>query len=229
MPIRCLIVDDEHFALALLEKYIRQLPELELVAACKSPVRAVELLQSESVDLLFSDIQMPVLSGLNLLRHVSQKPVTIFTTAYPQHAHEAFEVDAADYLLKPYTFERFERAVQKAAELLRLRRQEPGPDGHLTVKSDGCWVKIPLNAIRYIEGWREYVKIFTETEKIITLERLSNLEKQLPGHHFLRVHKSYIVASKRVSRLDGEHLVVGETRLPLARARRQQVIAALFR
>lgn len=226
--IRCLLVDDEHFALALLEKYLQQVPDLALVAACKSPVRAIEVLKSEPVDLLFLDIQMPVLSGTNLLRHISNRPVTIFTTAYTQYAQEAYELDVVDYLLKPFSFQRFEHAVQKAREVLLLRRSPAGPEGHLTVKADRKWVKIPLADILYIEGWKEYVKIFTETEKTITLESLNNLENALPAAHFLRVHKSFIIARGRVRQLDGDVLLVGPARIPVARARKRAVVEALF-
>ena len=231
MNLRCLLVDDEHFALSLLEKFIADTPGLEMVAACKSPIRAVEILQSEPIDLLFLDIQMPVLSGINLLRTISRKPVTIFTTAYPQHAVEAFDLNAVDYLLKPFSFDRFTQAVEKAQMLLRQQNSDmPGkPEGYLSVKADRMWVKIAIADIRYIEGWKEYVKIFTEHEKIITLESMNNLENTLPATHFLRTHKSFIVAKDRVQKMDGEELVLGEnTRIPVARARKREVLSALF-
>lgn len=228
---RCLLVDDEHLALALLEKYVSDTPGLEVVATCKSPVRAIEMLQSEPVDLLFLDIQMPILSGLNLLKSISRKPVTIFTTAYPQHALDAFDLDAVDYLLKPYSFERFTHAVEKAMVLLRQRENNNStqPDGHLTVKADRQWVKIPIAEIRYIEGWKEYVKIYVDNEKFVTLESLNNLESTLPSAHFIRVHKSFIVAKNRVQKMDGEMLVLtGNARIPVARARKKEVVAELF-
>lgn len=226
--IRCLLVDDEHFALALLEKFIGDTPGLEIIASCKSPIRAVEVLQREPVDLLFLDIQMPILSGTNLLRAVSLKPVTIFTTAYAQHAAEAFDLDAVDYLLKPYSFERFTQAVNKAKDALG-RRQPVQPDDCLTVKADRQWVKIAMTDIHYVEGWKEYVKIFTGTGKIITLESLNNLENTLPVDHFLRVHKSYIVAKNKVERLAGDELVLRDgARVPVARARKKEVVQVLF-
>ena len=230
MNIRCLFVDDEHFALALLEKYLQQIPGLELVASCRSAVRAVEILQQEPVDLLMLDIQMPVLSGIHLLRSISHKPGTIFTTAYAQFAHEAYDLDAVDYLLKPFSFERFEHAVGKAREVLQLRQAASGPDGHLTVKADRRWIKIPYPDIQYIEGWKEYVKIFTPAEKIITLESLTNLENTLPAAHFLRVHKSFIVAKRLVRQLDGDTLLLGTNhiRIPVARARKRVVLESLF-
>lgn len=231
MKIKCLLVDDEHLALALLENFIQRVPDLEVVEKCKSPIRAVEVLQTQAVDLLFLDIQMPLLNGLNLLKAVSHRPVTIFTTAYAQHAHEAFDLDAADYLLKPYAFERFEHALGKARALLQSNKEASvgKPEGFLTVKADRQWVKIPIEDIRYIEGWKEYVKIFTGKDKIITLESLNNLEATLPGDHFLRVHKSYIVARAVVRRLDGEDLLLADgTRVPVARARKKEVTSALF-
>ena len=228
---RCLLVDDEHLALALLEKYVSDTPGLEVVATCKSPVRAIEMLQSEPVDLLFLDIQMPILSGLNLLKSISRKPVTIFTTAYPQHALDAFDLDAVDYLLKPYSFERFTHAVEKAMVHLRQRENigSAQPNGQLTVKADRQWVKIPIAEIRYIEGWKEYVKIYVDNEKFVTLESLNNLESTLPAEHFIRVHKSFIVAKNRVQKMDGEMLVLtGNARIPVARARKKEVVAELF-
>lgn len=228
MNIRCLLVDDEHFALALLDEYLQRLGDIEVVGRCKSPVRAIEVLQSEPVDLLFLDIQMPVLSGLHLLRNISNRPVTILTTAYAQYAHEAYDLDVVDYLIKPFSFERFGHAVQKARDQLRLRQPAAGPDGYLTVKADRRWIKIPFGDILYIEGWKEYVKIFTATEKIITLESLNNLENSLPAQHFLRVHKSYIVARHRVRQLEGDYLLLAAARVPVARARKRQVVEALF-
>lgn len=230
--LRCLLVDDEHFALALLEKFVSETPGLEVVSACKNPVRAIEILQGETVDLLFLDIQMPILSGLKLLKSVSRRPVTIFTTAYPQHAVEAFELDAVDYLLKPYSFERFSHAVEKARALIRQRESDSGqqPEGHLTVKADRQWVKVAISDIRYIEGWKEYVKIFAESGKVVTLESLANLEESLPTEHFLRVHKSFIVAKKSVQKMEGEMLVLADgARIPVARARKKEVVAALFK
>lgn len=229
--IKCLLVDDEHLALALLEKYILETPDLVIVEKCKSPIRAIELLQSEVVDLLFLDIQMPILSGVNLIKTISRKPVTIFTTAYPQHAAEAFNLDAVDYLLKPYSPDRFQQALDKARQLLRIQREQKNPalQGALTVKSDRNWIKIPFEEIWYVEGWKEYVKIYTETDKIITLESLNNLEQTLPEAFFLRVHKSFIVARHRVRRSDGDYIVLDEQhRIPVARARKKAVFTLLF-
>lgn len=229
--LRCLIVDDEHFAISLLEKFVADTPGLEVAGTSRSPVRAIELLQQEPVDLLFLDIQMPIMSGTSLLRSISRVPVTIFTTAYPQHAAEAFDLDAADYLLKPFSFERFTHAVEKARAIVR-QRAEAAPEkplGTLIVKADRAWVKIPFGDIRYIEGWKEYVKIFLEKEKVVTLESLNNLEATLPESHFLRVHKSFIVAKNQVQKMDGDMLLLlNGDKIPVARARKKEVVAALF-
>ncbi len=230
MKIKCLLVDDESLALALLAKFIGDTPDLEVSGQCKSSIQAIEILQNEPIQLLFLDIQMPVLSGINLLRTVSHRPVTIFTTAYPQYAAEAYELDAVDYLLKPYSANRFAQAVEKARAVLRLRNAAlPKLEGYLTVKADRQWVKIAFQDIYYVEGWKEYVKIFTDTGKVVTLESLNNLEKLLPTANFLRVHKSYIVAQTHVQRMDGHELILtNNMRIPVARARKQIVIALLF-
>ena len=231
--IRCLLVDDEHFALVLLEEYIRQTPGLTVAGVCRSPIRAVEFLQSEPVDLLFLDIQMPVLSGMGLLKSISRKPITIFTTAYPQHAHEAFDLDAVDYLLKPFSFERFTQAIEKAREKLTFRKGETSaslrPEGNISVRADRKWINIPLAEIQYIEGWKEYVRIYTDTGRIITLESMSNLEAQLPEAFFARAHKSFIVARHQVRSMEGAILeLVNGAQVQVSRARKKEMTEWLF-
>jgi len=229
MEIKCLLVDDEHFALALLEKFIAQVPDLVVVEKCKSPVQALDVLQAQPIDLLFLDIQMPGMNGPNMLRALAKKPVTIFTTAYPQHALEAFELDVVDYLLKPFSFDRFEHAVMKAMALIGAQRTDnQASEGFLMVKSDRKWVKIPFADILYIEGWKEYVKIFTVHQKVVTLESLAKLETLLPADQFLRVHKSFIVANERVNQLEGNTLHIGLHRIPVARTRKKAVLTSLF-
>ncbi|MDX2134086.1 MAG: LytTR family DNA-binding domain-containing protein [Saprospiraceae bacterium] len=225
--LRCLLVDDEPLALALLEQYIGREGTLAVAGACRSPIHAIEHLQREPVDLLFLDVQMPVLSGVGLLRNISRRPITIFTTAYPQYAVDAYDLDAVDYLLKPFSYERFLQAVTKAKRALSDRPAEAG--GFLNIKADRQWYRIPHDDILYIEGWKEYVKIITPEQKIVALAGLTRLEKELPAEGFLRVHKSYIVGRRHVRHFDGEVLLVGETRIPVARARKKAVEDALFR
>jgi len=231
--IRCLLVDDEFLALTLLEKYVTEEPGLVLAGKFKNPVHALELLINQPVDLLFLDIQMPVISGIGLLKSIPAKPVTIFTTAYTQYAHEAFDLDAVDYMTKPFSRERFRQAVQKARNALLLSRLDEGKDksaisGEMTVRSDRKFVKIAFSDIHFIEGWKEYVKIHTELGTIVTLESMSNLERILPDQYFCRVHKSYIVCVSRARQLDGDLIAVGNKKIPVSRARRKEVVSRIF-
>lgn len=227
---RVLLVDDEYLALDLLENYVRQVPDLEVVGRYKSPVAALAALQQQPVDLLFLDIQMPGLSGTNFLRTLERPPVTIFTTAYSQHAVEAFDLNAVDYLLKPFSFERFLQALNKARTQLERRYPvSPSPaQATMTVRVDGKLVRVLLDDILYIEGLKEYVRIVCANERLVTLERLKNLEDQLPADRFLRIHKSYIVAKDKVHSLEGQLLDVAGHRIPVSRQRREEVVAKLF-
>lgn len=231
--IRCLLVDDEFLALALLEKYVEEEPGLVLAGKCKNPVQAVEILNTQPVDLLFLDIQMPLMSGISLLKNISSKPVTIFTTAYTQYAYEAFDLDAVDYLTKPFSRERFRQAIRKATNLLGLKKKDTGSDlnvisGEMTVKSDRKYIKIAFLDILFVEGWKEYVKIHTLNGKIITLESMNHMELILPDTHFLRVHKSYIVSIPRVRQFEGDMLIIGDSRIPVSKARKKEVISRIF-
>jgi len=206
--IRTLLVDDEFLALNLLEQFITQLPDFEIIAKTKSPLEALQILNSQQIEVLFLDIQMPSLSGNNLLRTLNNPPVTIFTTAYADYAPEAFDLNAVDYLLKPFSFERFLQAVNKART--QLQQQKPGTPANASnagspdffaVKVDGKVQKIFFKDILYIEGLKEYVRLHCTSNRHVTLESLKNLETILPADQFLRVHKSYIVAKTKVSGL----------------------------
>lgn len=233
--IRTLLVDDEYLALNLLETYIQQVPDLELIGKEKLPMKALECLQQGQVDLLFLDIQMPVLSGNNLLKTLQNPPLVVFTTAYAEYAIEAYDLNVVDYLLKPFPFERFLQAVQKAKQLLNTRvagnssENHSGPD-FLSLKVDGKLVKVFLEDILYIEGLKEYVRfVCSGNRKYVTLESLRNLEEQLPAQRFSRVHKSYIVAKTKVSALDGNMLEIGTVKIPISRGKRDEVVAEIFK
>ncbi len=232
--IKTLLVDDEYLALNLLEGFIGNISDLEIVAKVKSPMQALEILQKEQIDLLFLDIQMPTLSGTNLLKTLPQAPVTIFTTAYADYALEAFDLNVADYLLKPFSFERFLQSVNKARVLLKEQKEVPGTlqsienSEFFTVKVDGKLVKVQYTDILFIEGLKEYVRIVCEDARLVTLESLKNLEALLPEGHFLRVHKSYIVARNRVQSLNGNMLEIGNHKIPISRSKREEVVQAIF-
>jgi DNA-binding LytR/AlgR family response regulator len=232
--IKTLLVDDEYLALNLLEEFTRQVPDLEIVDKVKSPMKALDLLQQTPIDLLFLDIQMPTLSGNNLLKTLKNPPLTIFTTAYADYAIEAFELSAVDYLLKPFSFERFLQAVNKAREHIKSRESlativipEQSRD-FFSVKVDGKIVKVHFDDILFIEGLKEYVRIVCRDARFVTLESLKNLEDLLPKDNFIRVHKSYIIAKNKVQSLDGNMLEIGKNKIPISRSKRDEIVAWIF-
>ena len=230
--LKILLVDDEYLALNLLEQFIAEIPDLEIVGKVKSPIQALDILQKEDIDILFLDIQMPVLSGTNLLKTLKNPPVTIFTTAYSEHAVEAFDLNAVDYLLKPFSFERFLQSVNKAKEFL-IKKQTPSvfeaEKEFLTMKVDGKIEKIIIKDIVYVEGLKEYIKIITPTRQYVTLESMKNMEETLASHDFIRAHKSYIVSKKRVQSLEGNMLDLGaKIKIPISRERKEEVVKAIF-
>ncbi|WP_421794954.1 LytR/AlgR family response regulator transcription factor [Haliscomenobacter sp.] len=233
--IRTLLVDDEYLALNLLETYAQQVPDLEIVGKEKLPMKALERLQLGQVDLLFLDIQMPVLSGNNLLKTLQNPPLVVFTTAYTEYAIEAYDLNVVDYLLKPFPFERFLQAVQKAKQLLNARQagnpaQSSAAPDFLSLKVDGKLVKVFVDDILYIEGLKEYVRfVCSGNRRYVTLESLRNLEELLPNQQFSRVHKSYIVAKSKVSALDGNMLEIGTVKIPISRGKRDEVVADIFK
>ena len=233
--IRTLLVDDEYLALNLLETYAQQVPDLAIVGKEKLPMKALERLQQGQVDLLFLDIQMPVLSGNNLLKTLQNPPLVVFTTAYTEYAIEAYDLNVVDYLLKPFPFERFLQAVQKAKQLLNARQvgnsgQSTTAPDFLSLKVDGKLVKVFVEDILYIEGLKEYVRfVCSGNRKYVTLESLRNLEELLPSQQFSRVHKSYIVAKTKVSALDGNMLEIGTVKIPISRGKRDEVVADIFK
>lgn len=230
-PISTIIVDDEFLALNLLEHYIQQVPDLELIGRYKSPLEAALKLQEEEVQLLFLDIQMPTLNGNHLLRTLKHPPATIFTTAYADYAVEAFELEAVDYLLKPFSFERFVQSVNRARALFSAPSVPIIPKvsrDYFSVKAEGKVVRIQFEDILFIEGLKEYVRIVCLDARHITLASLKDLEGLLPSDHFLRVHKSFIVAKNKVQALDGNQLEIGVHKIPISRSKREEVVQAVF-
>ena len=225
MSIKCIIADDEHPALQLLANYISKMPELELVAQCENALEANQFLQEGKIDLIFLDIQMPDLTGLDLLKSLKNKPVVILTTAYSEYALESYELDVTDYLVKPFSFERFIQAVNKAQELITLKKNKGSQAGkpHLFVKADYKKVKLNYEDILYIEGLREYVSFFTKDKRIIVLESMKNLESTLPADEFIRVHKSYIVSIEKVDAVVGNLLEIGDKQIPVGKSYREKV------
>lgn len=227
-PIRCLIVDDEELARALLENYAKRIPNLELVGLCKDPMEALRAIGEAPVDLLFLDIQMPELTGIEFLRSLSQKPLVVFTTAYPQYALEGYELDVLDYLLKPISFDRFVQAVNKASERLRLMANHKQEKDYILVKADHKIHRIRYEDILFIQSQLEYVAFQTAEGRTLSLGSLKALEEELPRDLFLRVHKSFIVAKSRVTTLEGNTIHIGKEKIPIGANYKEDVLRELF-
>jgi DNA-binding LytR/AlgR family response regulator len=232
MMIRCLAIDDEMLALDLLEDNIKKVPFLELVKTCRNAIEALEILRTQSIDLIFLDIQMPDISGIQMLKSLHHKPLVIFTTAFSNYATEGFDLDVIDYLLKPYSFERFLKAVNKAHEhmdlLVRASTQantkEPGTSQNfLFVKADYKLYKINLKDILYIEGLKDYVKIYVGEKPIVTQMSMKALEEKLPPHEFIRVHRSFIVAFNKIDFIQKQILTIGKKEIPISEHYRDQL------
>lgn len=221
--IQCLIVEDEPLAAELLKSYIGKVPDLNLVAHCDSAVAAFGVLQRQQIELMFLDIRMPRLTGLELLKSLKNPPPVILTTAYRDYAVESYDYDVLDYLVKPIQFDRFLKAIGKyyQRQTTQAPVQTPVPDtfeqAYLFFRVDREQQKVWLKDILYIEGLGDYVKVFTAAGPMVTYERLSYLEEKLPEEHFLRVHKSYIIATGQVQSFSGSEVKVAGKRIPVGR------------
>lgn len=232
--ITCLVVDDEPFARDLMENYIGRVPYLQPVAFCESAFDAINELQRQPVDLLFSDIQMPNINGIEMIRSLSNPPFVIFTTASREHAIAGFELDAVDYLVKPISFERFLKAVNKARNHIGQRQQQAVPveaakpknnnSNHLFVKDNNKLTKILFDDIYYVEGMKDYIKIVCSDKTVITYMRMKAMEDVLPADRFMRIHKSYIIRLQAVKSLMGNtvEVVNGQTVI-ISKSSRQEL------
>lgn len=231
MKINCIVVDDEFLARTLLEDYISKLPKLELIAKCSGAPEAMEVLQNESIDLMFLDVQMPDLTGIDFLKSLKHKPVVIFTTAYPEYALEGYALDVIDYLLKPISFERFFKSVNKASEQIKLLKSKNNysTDDFIMLKSEHRIYKVNFANILYIEGLKEYV-IFhlKQGKKIITLKSMKNLEEILPDN-FMRIHRSYIINKHEVVSLYGNMVEIGDKKIDIGKTYKDKVHNQLFK
>jgi DNA-binding LytR/AlgR family response regulator len=212
--IRCLIVDDEQHALDILLHYIQQTPLLQLVASTTNPIEALQVVATQKVDLIFLDIQMPELSGIDFIRSINGKCKVILTTAYPEFALEGYDLDVVDYLLKPIRLPRFLTAVQKAATALNNTNtesvKEQPADDYIFVKTEskGKLLKIELADIDYIEGMKNYIAIYTGGKKTLVYTSMKEMEERLPSRRFMRVHKSFIIAIDRITGIEGNRVLL---------------------
>jgi two-component system, LytTR family, response regulator len=223
LNLNCLIVDDEPLARNLLTEYVKKISYLTLVKACSGALEAMEVLRSQPVDLMFLDIQMPEVTGINFLKTLQKKPMVVLTTAYSEYALESYELDVVDYLLKPITLERFLRAVEKASERLSeapapvLSVPKPEANQPFVFVKDGTkLIKIRWDDILYVEGLKDYVTIHTRQQKVISLQRLKTMEESLPADKFIRIHNSYIIALQAIDTIHKDKVQVGSTFLPVS-------------
>ena len=223
MKITCIAIDDEPLAVKKISAYIQKTPFLELVAECRSAFEAMEIINNRTIQLIFIDINMPDLSGLEFVKSLADKPYIVFTTAYSEYAVEGFQVDAADYLLKPVTYSSFLKAANKVKNLIELnanRQKESirATINHLFVKSDYKLIRIELDDIKYIESQHEYIKIhLINSAPVMTQLSMKAIEEQLPSDRFMRVHRSYIVNLKKISVVERNRIVFdGKVYLPVS-------------
>ncbi len=224
--IKCLVIDDEPIARKGIIEHIEQVDFLSVVAECKNGVEAASLLKTESIDLIFLDIQMPQLNGIDFLKSLSNPPLVIFTTAYPQYAIEGFELEVLDYLLKPISFSRFFKAALKAQEF--LQKKSPTVINANTdfffIKVNQKLEKITTAEIKYIESMSNYVVIHTALRKYVAYLTFKGIEEKLPGDLFFRIHKSYIVNVQAVDAIDSNEILMGTLKLPLGKSYRDDII-----
>jgi two-component system, LytTR family, response regulator len=231
--IQCLIVDDEPPAREIIRRYIEELPTLHLAGECANALQAFTLLQQQPVDLIFLDIRMPQLNGNDFLKTLKHPPKVIFTTAYPDYALEGYELDVVDYLMKPIPFDRFLKAVNKAfpsgsAKIETVSTTEEKKNGAFVYfRADRKMVKVMLQDISYIESMKDYVKVVTASNTLITKQSISSVEEMLPEKQFIRVHRSYIISLNKIKTFTSELIEIGATEIPIGKLYRHGVLKLL--
>lgn len=222
MKLRTIAIDDEPLALRLVADYIGKTPFLELIGSFDNPLDAVEFLSTQPVDLVFVDVQMPDLTGIEFVRSLENAPKIIFTTAYEKYALEGFKLNAIDYLLKPFSYEEFLKAAQKARKQAELEANSPqsieANNQFLFLKSEYKIRRINFNDVLYIEGLKDYIKVYTvgEDKPILSLHSIKSLEQKLPEDRFMRVHRSFIVNLERIETIERSRIIFGKTYIPVS-------------
>ncbi len=232
MEVKCLIIDDEPLAIEVIRNYLTQIPQMELVGTFESPIDATEVLQTEPIDLIFLDIEMPLMTGIDFVKSMQHAPKIIFITAYRHYAIESYELDVVDYLLKPISFTRFFKAVNKFKSLSQHNSPTPIPEekavqnDHMYVNTNKKFVKVHFNDILYVESLKDYVHIHLNTGNIITKDSISAFEQKLPDA-FIRVHRSFIVNADQVSAFTKTDIEIGEKEIPIGMSYKEAVLAFL--
>lgn len=233
-PYNCIIVDDERPALKLLSAYIAKLPHLKLIASCENAMQAIAALQTQKIDILFLDIQMPELTGLDLLKILKDPPEVVLTTAYRDFAVEGYALNATDYLVKPFSFERFTQAANKATQQINLKFPTIGnkkviPEISTTVSEDHFYIrtnhkmqKVLFKEILYIESMREYVSVFTEKQRFVINQSMNKMQAELPANQFMRIHRSYTVNLNQIETITGNLIQIREKKIPIGASYKKQ-------
>lgn len=228
--IRCLIVDDEPLARQIISKYVNEQPELQLVGTCSNAIEAFEVLHREQINLIFLDIKMPAINGMDFIKSLSHAPAVIFTTAYPEYAADSYEVAAIDYLLKPITLERFQSSIRKYLSINQSaanpvhsaqqpeNQQADNQKNYTFFKVNGKFLKLEHQEIRYAQSIKDYIILHTETGNHITHMTMKYLEELLPSNQFVRIHRSYLVNKEKVTRLDKKEVQIAEEMLPVGKS-----------
>ncbi|MGB8192839.1 MAG: LytTR family DNA-binding domain-containing protein [Chitinophagaceae bacterium] len=226
---KCLVIEDEPLAQQVLKKYIADHPMLQLVGVCNDALEAQQVLSNEKVPILFLDINLPKLSGINFLKSLPDPPAVIFTTAYPEYAVEGFDLNAIDYLMKPFSFERFLKAVNKAIEKLKQSNvQAPAENaGFIFLKADKKVFRVNTADILFCEAVDDYVKVITTDEQYLVHSTLKKLLDELPSSNFIRVHKSYIIAKDKIRFFEGNYVKVGDRDIPIGASYKDDIYARL--
>ncbi len=221
--INCLLVDDEDLALDVLELYINRLDGFSIAGRCNNAYEAADFLQNNSVDLVFLDIEMPRINGMDWIKNLSDRPHVIFSTAFERFALESYDVNAIDYLLKPFSYERFEKAVLKAQAIIQRDQSVPTEEEFINIRSERRLYKIAVNDILFIHSLSNYHKIVTKDKKIIAYGSLSSMENDLPAAKFLRIHRSYLVAINKIEAISGTSVILQHEKLPVGKKYREKV------
>lgn len=232
MIINCIVIDDEPLARKGLKEYIADVDFLNLAAEFDNPLQATELISNGQVQLLFLDIQMPKITGLDFFRSLQHPPPVIFTTAYPQYALEGFEVNALDYLVKPVSFDRFLKAVLKAKEYYEVRDKnvaDAAASEYFFIKADNKLFRILFDEVLFVEALQNYVTIHTTGKKYMTYLTFKSVEDYLPGDKFIKVHKSYIISASKVDSVEGNEIRIGQHHIPVSRNQKDEVMEKLLR
>ena len=225
MKLNCLIIDDEPIARKGLREYVDEVEYLNCVASCENALKDTSALNENKIDLMFLDIQMPRVNGIEFLKTIKNPPLTILTTAHPDYALEGYALDVIDYLVKPITFNRFLKASQRALEFFQLKSHAIQQQAdYFFVKCDRKFEKVFFRDVSHVEGLQNYAVIHVKGRKLITYITLTSLENQLPADRFLKVHKSFLISLPHISAIDGDEIILDDVRIPISRSLREQVM-----